>query len=338
MREKMPNSPKKLYSDLSWKHLALLAIVIWGVFMMALLFLIPRIEHGSEFTGQLGDSFGIINSLLSALALAGIYLTYQSQKEQLAHAKNDSEQRTTEDRFFRMLEAHQSLVNSLVHIQLGVEHTGKIALLREYERLIAFNFLEIQNELPFQKESSSVYSGIGVPESLRIIQVKQAYQKHYGEIEWDEQKTQFKKNVIPFALRMMALEKLCPEFADQQNAFFRFFKEAKHRISHYFSSLLSLLEFIDSQQTPSGSPKNDEIEETKRYYFSLIKAQLSPQEQALLFYYNRFKATPDEKTILENSDLFKDISSFDLIHPSHSIKLLLVDKFTPSPASGRGNF
>ncbi len=324
-----------------------LSFLIWLAASFCYIYLIgPSVVGTSSYStlGQLGDSFGIINSLLSALVVAGVYLTYAQQREtielersQIKDERNASAQKTIEDRFFKMLEAHQSLVNSLVHIQLGVEYTGKIALLREYERLIAFNFLEIKEKEENEGEPSRVYSGTDILESLEIIKVKQAYQEHYGEIEWDEQKTQFKKNVIPFALRMMALEKLCPEFTEQQNAFFRFFKETKHRISHYFSSLLSLLEFIDSQQTPPESPKNDEIEKTKKYYFSLIKAQLSPQEQALLFYYNRFKATPDEKAILENSGLFKDISSFDLIHPDHSIKLLLVDKFTPSPASGRGN-
>lgn len=319
------------------RTLVIAAIVVLFIWLLGWGFVWYFSSTGIEHSGQIGDTFGIVNSLFTACALVGVATTAYLQHKEIRTNEIESVRNRFEDRFFKMLEAHQSLVNSLVHIQLGAEHTGKIALLREYERLIAFNFLEIQNELPLQKESSSVYSGIGVPESLRIIQVKQAYQKHYGEIEWDEQKTQFKKNVIPFALRMMALEKLCPEFTEQQNAFFRFFKETKHRIAHYFSSLLSLLEFIDSQQTPPESPKNDEIEKTKKYYFSLIKAQLSPQEQALLFYYNRFKATPDEKAILENSGLFKDISSFDLIHPDHSIKLLLVDKFTPSPASGRGN-
>ena len=319
----MPSSPKAKIDKPSWGLLAFLAIVIWGAFMMALLFLIPRIEHGSEFTGQLGDSFGIINSLLSAFALAGIYLTYKSQKDGLDHAKDEGEQRTTEDRFFRMLEAHQSLVNSLVHIQLGVEYTGKIALLREYERLIAFNFLEIKNETPLEEKSGGVYSGTSTFESVAIIQVKEAYQHHYGKIEWNEQKTQL-ENVIPVALRMSALGQLCTEFTEQQNAFFRFFKEAKHRISHYFSSMFSMIEFI------SNVPQ-DEL--GRKYYFGLIGSQLSPQEQVLLFYYVRFMANDVQKEHVTKSGLLSGISKDDLIHPSHIEEYPLPN---PPPQAGEG--
>ncbi len=298
-----------------------LSFLIWLAASFCYIYHIgPSVVGTSSYStlGQLGDSFGIINSLLSALVVAGVYLTYAQQREtielersQIRDERNASAQKTIEDRFFKMLEAHQSLVNSLAHSHLGVEYTGKIALLREYERLVAFNFLSIPpNEISDQN----------------MVRLFNAYNNSYGESAWWQNANIFETEAIPTSKRFRAANKIAPDDVQQKLAFSRFYDDAKSRISHYFSSMISMLTFIGRDEEKDGASDNN-----LTYYLGLIKAQLSPQEQALLFYYNRFKAKPDEKTVLEKSGLFQDISSSDLIHPSHT-------NSPPSPASGRGNF
>lgn len=70
--------------------------------------------------GQLGDSYGIINSIFSGMAFIGVILTlYFQQKElinqqdQIDNQKKTENQRQFESIFFKLFEIHNNLINSL---------------------------------------------------------------------------------------------------------------------------------------------------------------------------------------------------------------------------------
>lgn len=105
------------------------------------------------YTGLLGDSFGILTCLFSALAFIGVLLTYFSQKEEsqlqkqeIRESRKEIKKQGFESTFFQLLKLHNDIVDSLV-IKYTPQNifTGRSVLRIFKERVESFFK---QNDLP----------------------------------------------------------------------------------------------------------------------------------------------------------------------------------------------
>lgn len=83
-----------------------------------------------------------------------------------------------------------------------------------------------------------------------------------------------------------------------------FFKQNGHELGHYFRTLYNLIKFVD---------KSDAVK--KRFYTSLVRAQMSDDEAALL-YLNGLSKYGNEKfkPLIERYGLLKNVREADFLH------------------------
>jgi len=84
-------------------------------------------------TGLFGDSFGVINTIFSGLAFAGLILTLHAQRQELNESKISFRKERFEDTFFRLLEFYR---HNLDNIRISDYRTKEI-----YIGVGALNFL-----------------------------------------------------------------------------------------------------------------------------------------------------------------------------------------------------
>lgn len=103
--------------------LIVLVILLWLVFGIISYYILPKWSE----RGQLGDMFGVVNSLFSGLAFAGVIYTILLQRKELSLQRKELKDTRTvfqtqssimklqqrENVFFQMLENHRGIVNSL---------------------------------------------------------------------------------------------------------------------------------------------------------------------------------------------------------------------------------
>lgn len=90
MSERTPNEPKRpLWLRYLFPVLCCLVFLIWFGFLTLQLLPSESLGRSSEWRGQLGDSFGVINALFTGLALAGVVTALLFQKEDLKLTRQD---------------------------------------------------------------------------------------------------------------------------------------------------------------------------------------------------------------------------------------------------------
>ena len=67
---------------------------------------------------QLGDSFGILNSLFSGLAFVALIFTIDQQNEDIKNTKKEMQNQNFENHFFNLLKIHNDLVSNFRQINL----------------------------------------------------------------------------------------------------------------------------------------------------------------------------------------------------------------------------
>lgn len=216
----------------------------------ALLFLTwPIQEISVEKSGVFGDSFGLLTSLFSGLAFAGLIITIIMQKEELSLQRQElgltrnelagqkeelklqnetlSVQRF-ENTFFNMLELLESCRKDINYSPSnwgGGPYQGRDAIRKLYivfvESFLSGHAYDGQGsvEIYFKEEAKNI-DGIKV-------EYKKFYQEEYGE-----------------------------------------------ELGQYYRTLYNLLKFVDATKYISN----------KKFYTNLVRAQLSRYELALLFY------------------------------------------------------
>jgi hypothetical protein len=77
-----------------------------------------------------GESFGIINTIFSGLAFAGLILTIHLQRHELAESKETFRKERFEDSFYRLLDYYRQNLNDIKIIdhRTGTTHDGVAAL------------------------------------------------------------------------------------------------------------------------------------------------------------------------------------------------------------------
>lgn len=232
--------------------------------------------------GLFGDSFGAVNALISALAFAGVIVTFRLQRKELdlqrqelkAQRDEFAQQNTTlklqrfENTFFHMMELQQQIVSDLC-IQL------------QDSTLVANTWIGLQ------KEREVYVNGL-----LRGRQV-------FAYIYW-HQKTGSNPNGILTTMHDKGIEAY-PSIPDIE------------LLDHYFRHLYTILRYVDESDAfkfnDDGEPDEAYEKEQKYHYTTIVRATLSRFELLVLYYnglsiYGREKLKPliEKYALLNNID------------------------------------
>ncbi|MBT1699490.1 hypothetical protein KK083_21510 [Fulvivirgaceae bacterium PWU4] len=113
--EKKQNGKKLFPWWLKLVFLCLMISLLWGLGT----YVLHRLYDGYEIPGQIGDSFGVFNSLFSGLAFCGlVYTIYVQHQDSIEQAKNFSrelsaiQRQRREAAFFTLLNIHLETVRN----------------------------------------------------------------------------------------------------------------------------------------------------------------------------------------------------------------------------------
>lgn len=239
-------------------------------------------EDPNATAGVFGDSFGAVNALISALAFAGVLVTFRLQRKELDLQRHElnlqyqelkaqrdefAQQNKTlklqrfENTFFNMMQLQQQIVNDL-HLQLMVNNKlrGNVSGPETYEK-------ELRGR-----------------EVIRYI-----YENARTKIANDGLK----------------------RYAQIAN---------RDLLDHYFRHFYTILRFVDESDvfTPIGEEKQEDNYEWKQkyHYTTIVRATLSRYEMLILYYnglseFGREKLKPliEKYALLDNIDKYSLVSS-----------------------------
>jgi len=264
-------------------------IISWaiGVYLLwSIFFSFPIAFFGIDYTdiekaGQFGDSFGILNSLLSLITIGLLWHTFRQEKAQIKLEKVNEESKLIEARFFEMLTAHSSIVQSITNDGKN----GHAAILREYEILLEYAaYMETKDPSTTIDQYRSRLRESG--KSLLSEAFKLREKGRFGSI-----------NIA--------------------QTFEAFFNEEKPRIGHFFRSFFGIVKYLNEH---SFFKENPPYQHLKKEYFFILRSQMSYQEQLLIFYYFICKE-PLFTAALEEYEFFNDLPESDLISKDHTVFL-----------------
>ena len=93
----------------------------------------PIRDFSMSRSGVFGESFGVINTIFSGLAFAGLILTIHLQRSELAESKETFRKERFEDSFYRLLGYYRQNLDDIKIIdhKTSTAHDGVAALLRD---------------------------------------------------------------------------------------------------------------------------------------------------------------------------------------------------------------
>lgn len=132
--------------------------------------------------GVFGDSFGVITSLFSGLAFAGLILTILLQRQELKESREIFKKQKFDDAFFRLLDFYQRNLNAIIitdhEVECGTKHQGIGALNFLLKKLVAS--MLPYNEYLKDAETKLIYEYYLFVEVQKIL-IKQA--RYLGTLE-----------------------------------------------------------------------------------------------------------------------------------------------------------
>lgn len=264
---------KLLRNNLTWLVIFSLLFVIF-LWFFNYYFLINNPDRGT-----IGDMFGVVNSLFSGLAFAGIIFTILLQSKELKLQReeiksNRDEFKTQnntlkiqrfENTFFNLLQLHHQIVNSIDY--------------RYYK----------------SKEKAAMYQYAMPNEEKEIVTIQGRDVFRY---RFNKMKNDIKNDGLNFE------DKYQNHYLDAQSDF-----------GHYFRNLYRIIKFIDeSEFFYDDKNESEEVKFKIKYqYTSFVRAQLSDDELIWLFY-NCLSQNGNEKfkPLIEKYSMFKNLP-FELI-------------------------
>ncbi len=101
----------EVFKEHKWWFVFILGLIC--LYLLILVFMIfPISQYSIEKAGQLGDSFGILNSLFSGLAFIALVITIYLQQQDMRDSKEETIKQNFEATFFNLINIHNDLVNS----------------------------------------------------------------------------------------------------------------------------------------------------------------------------------------------------------------------------------
>jgi|GEM_PF-2931305 len=278
-------------------RLELIAIATWVSFLLALLYfcVLPSFSgcqrkencpdsFGIEQAGQVGDSFGTLNALFTALAAVAAFKAYRSQLQQIREQQKEfASQRHESHLFFLMEELRQAVRGVAV---VNFRPSAKDPTREELVGPVAVCHLENLLLGTIDTESGKMFLFREYPTSVRnlsfIAEARFALfdSNAEGEIRLAEKSGPYamQKKVLPpipsFATRNLVLRLNRELIAKQFN---RFYEEcAGAPLGNVFRLQAAILRYIDTPSIP-------EIQ--RKQHAELFKAQITDPELHLLLYY-----------------------------------------------------
>lgn len=99
----------KVFKKNKWWFI-IVCVVIFSYLGFLLFITFPILEFSIEKAGQLGDSFGIFNSLFSGLAFIALVITIYLQQQDMRDSKKELQKQNFETTFFNLIKIHNDLV------------------------------------------------------------------------------------------------------------------------------------------------------------------------------------------------------------------------------------
>jgi len=254
---------------------------------------------GLDFTstGPIGDTIGgIMNPFI---AIAGVFLTFlafyiqfKANRLQRDLFRQELDYNKFENQFYEMLKLHKDNVNEIqldeVKLYIQEKSDGENQIDR-VEKVIsgrkAFNFLKSEFEIIY------LIAKKHFPDKEPKIWVNEAYGVFFHGLresnlhlhdfykEVNKVKEQHKKN------HFTSLPKTLDDIIEQEiniyikdNLRFDLFEGYSSQLAHYYRHLYQTVKFVVNQDKKLLSYNE------KREYLRILRAQLSNQEQAMLFY------------------------------------------------------
>ncbi len=266
-------------------------IQIWVIVLAALIIVVGLwlanyfLIANDPKRGTLGDMYGVVNSLFSGLAFAGIIITIYLQRDELKlqrqelkdtreefHIQNATlRSQRFENTFFNMLSLHHDIVNNtdwvIEEIQAEARTSGFLVTGRQ--RKIVRN----------------------------TIKGRDVFELHYSEL----------KNQLR-------------DFEDQtyiSDNYGKEYEKYKNDFDHYFRNLYRIIKLVDTTQFTDDPNSKKEFQE-KYKYTSIVRSQLSTFELLWLFYNCLSRnGIHSFKPLVEKYTLFKNLRFEELASGKH---------------------
>jgi Putative phage abortive infection protein len=235
--------------DSLWPLWILCAIVI-SIWTISMFWLKDQKERGT-----FGDMFGGVNALFSGLALAGIIYTIFLQKKELGlqrkELRDTRKEFSTQNETLRLQRFENTFFQMLnLHHQI----IDKLA----FERQMGdFTSTEHEKREVFMQAVSDLRLNI---DSIR----RKEKQDEYGQVHYEYED-----------ITNMTLQEVETQSLKAYKEFY-FMQGYQNALSHYFRNVYHTFKFIHKTKLIA---KTD-----KRFYSSIVRAQLSSDELFLLFY------------------------------------------------------
>jgi hypothetical protein len=288
MNELTPNRASQSGKEyLPW----IAAIILWIAFFGIVYFC------GGDWckTGVFGDSFGVLNALVSALATAAAYKAFRAQQGQVEEQKREFLLQRKEQHLFTLMEEWRAAVRDVTYDKLS----GQYAICRIENDLLG----AIDPESP-----DLVIRAIAAPDFIgrRRIERHMTLSNYNGPIPSAKdgvysRKGEAETSIPAFSEKNLSL---CLPLESIQEEFRGFYeKQIGAILGHVFRLQATILSYIDSSFDATRSDDKDLQEQLVRLY----KAQLSDPEMHLLLYYglSHFAETTNLKQLLTKYRVFE---------------------------------
>lgn len=236
-----------------------------------------------EGKGEIGDVIGGIMSPFIALSGIGLtflafYIQYQANIQQRELFRKELDANQFENQFYEMLRLHKENVNDF-EINVFLDKSGEGKLIKGRKVLPLFiHEIEFYYDIIKSKDKTS--------------DIKTTFNKAYslffsGKENWSE--LEISKygidKILPTWSRYCQYEKfsdlakdILPGKEIKYSVDSYYFENHSSQLSHYYRHLFQTVKYVVSQNEEFLSYEN------KRRYLRILRAQLSNEEQVLLFY------------------------------------------------------
>lgn len=305
--------------------LVFLFIIVFIVWLLSWYLMDSYIDTKSNM-GVFGDQFGSVNALFSGFALAGIIYTIVLQKKELSLQREELEdtreefkiqnitlkKQRFENTFFQLLALHNDIVENM-SIEVFDGNYGKrrffegaLKQLRfksinfEYYKYSFANKLtdeEIRIFLLDKSAKNDFLLRLDENERREIERLTEEDYNHFTQISLQDKEEYIRKDYLDF-------------FTTYQDGLGHYFRNLYHIFKYvYFTDLI--------------------VDEEKKVYSNIVRAQLSSDELVLLFYNSltpiNFSASypslgyPKFKFLIDHFDVLQNMSKTLLLDQHHSI-------------------
>ena len=302
---KMKEDDEKLKPWMVWAIAIVFCVLVWvsGAAVTrwyALHYASPVVNNAA---GLFGDSFGAVNALISALAFAGVIVTFHLQRKELdlqrqelkAQRDEFAQQNTTlklqrfENTFFHMMELQQQIVNDLFIKISDREHVWE------------------DSSLSGGRDSKEVI----VDNSVRGRQVIHYIYKHPESTYYDE------------GVYLQIFKKGMKEY--EKSPYISL-------LDHYFRHLYTILRYVDETDAfdvnEEGNVDEEYTYKQKYHYTTILRATLSRYE-LLMIYYNGLSTFGNEKLkpLIERYSLLNNLDIYSLSFSKENLDLCKIQKY-----------